>query len=458
MARKRVSHYALFDNAGTGTADINVYYADGGADSIPGISAEEASYITDILRNENPVDYDHARHRFLGGIEAVGEGEGGTAPAFFNLDNWLGTHTTIANAITWEDPGGAVRNYFSWTNAEKNQLNNFYLSIASSVAPGLSATPLLAVVPAGTDSVSTKLSQNTAWQYFIAYTAQSLFIEVNNMVGWSLATLSSGHKALILDSRNLFRWTSSSGFYEISFSHGAASPGDPFRIYNFLKTNNLIASTRLATIAKLVEWCRQNLIHFTGGWDATNVLNQWQYSGFPPVESIIAGTPLSGTPGSTIKHRTGGCWGTTGFLRIVLRTINIPAQLETRAGHALPSFVSENRFLSHGDDPYNQLFKTATDATTEELLINEIRFNEWFGAGVDHIRNIGRQTQELAITYLPTYLLVRYCQDQAAGRSHANGEVFEIYSDIYSVTQLEAMNLWTRMDTKIALLGGCGNF
>jgi len=60
MARKRVTHYALFHNVG-GTSEINVYYEIGGADTIPNLSIAEARYIIDILRNEKPMDYDHAR-------------------------------------------------------------------------------------------------------------------------------------------------------------------------------------------------------------------------------------------------------------------------------------------------------------------------------------------------------------------------------------------------------------
>lgn len=75
MARKRVTHYAVFHNVG-GTSSINVYYQGGGASNIGSISIDESGYILDILRNEKPMDYDSDRRRFLSGaLEPVGEGE-----------------------------------------------------------------------------------------------------------------------------------------------------------------------------------------------------------------------------------------------------------------------------------------------------------------------------------------------------------------------------------------------
>jgi hypothetical protein len=75
MARRRITHYAIFHNVGS-TSEINVYYEGGGANTISGLSISEAGYIIDILRNEKPMDYDHDRRRFLSGsLEPVGEGE-----------------------------------------------------------------------------------------------------------------------------------------------------------------------------------------------------------------------------------------------------------------------------------------------------------------------------------------------------------------------------------------------
>lgn len=59
--------------------------------------------------------------------------------------------------------------------------------------------------------------------------------------------------------------------------------------------------------------------------------------------------------------------------------------------------------------------------------------------------------------YLPTRMLHDYCTDQAAGKSHADGDVyagFQWYG--YTLTELEWQHrLWSRMDAKIASMGGC---
>ena len=45
------------------------------------------------------------------------------------------------------------------------------------------------------------------------------------------------------------------------------------------------------------------------------------------------------------------------------------------------------------------------------------------------------------------------------GLSHANGTVWNYYfkGGYYALADLETMNLWGRMDNKIATLGGCSN-
>lgn len=75
MARKVVSHYAVFHNIG-GTSDIIFYYQGGGADTVKGVSNEETLLIVDLLRNEKPISYDAAFRRLSTYTpEEVGEGE-----------------------------------------------------------------------------------------------------------------------------------------------------------------------------------------------------------------------------------------------------------------------------------------------------------------------------------------------------------------------------------------------
>lgn len=75
MARKVITHYAVFHNIGS-TSDIVFYYQGGGADSASGIPFAEASYIVSLLRNEKPMSYDAARKRLsTWNTEPTGESE-----------------------------------------------------------------------------------------------------------------------------------------------------------------------------------------------------------------------------------------------------------------------------------------------------------------------------------------------------------------------------------------------
>ena len=75
MARKIVTHYAVFHNIGA-NSDVVFYYQGGGADSVSGIPFAEAGFIVDLLRNEKPMSYDHSRKRLsTWNMEPVGEEE-----------------------------------------------------------------------------------------------------------------------------------------------------------------------------------------------------------------------------------------------------------------------------------------------------------------------------------------------------------------------------------------------
>ena len=455
MARKKVNSYAVFQNV-NGTVSINLYYQGGGADTIPDLNAKESKYIIDLLRNEKPISYDHNLRRLSTlSLEPVGESEGGYLDPVFSLHHWLDARPAIRNAINWEFPGGVVRNYIYWSAGEKAALENNYNTVLRNQQLNLGEAPPLAYTPQGTEQAVTRLSAQVAWNYYIGHVAQSLVVEADKRVNWSLMDQTNEEKTILLDGRSFFN-RRNDNTYNIDRSNiGGVTYGNPSRLYRFLEDNNLIASNHFNTIANVIGWSRE-LVHFTGANEAANVFDQWQYWGLPPIERVINGTVKTSSPGDGVKRRTGGCRGTTGFLRALLRIVNIPVKPEFAAGHALPGFPSVDRYLSHGDDPYNQLFKSAPEIPNRELLITQATFNQWFVGNPNAEDNVGRQTRELALQYLSNYLLKMHCNDLAAGRNHANSTVAEVFERNYTVAQLEAMNLWTRMDTKIAALGGCG--
>jgi hypothetical protein len=452
VARKLVSAYAVFENLG-GTRDIVFYYQGGGADSVTGVAAAEADYIVDLLRNEKPMSYDAERRRLSTYTpEPVGEEE-----TTLDLDAWLSSHPAISARIVWQDSSGA-HPWSNWSAAQKSELRQAFELARGRGSIAVAEVPTNLVTLADTDNVVQVLAASDAWAYFKASVAQSLAIEIAQHVTWSLGGYSSAQLAELVDSREMFSWNASPAGYRINFTHGTVVPAPPAFSYRFLSTTGLIGFSRRDTLASVLGWCRANLTHFLGGWDTANMEDQWQYRGFPPMVRVIEGTIQTSHPTWGSAHRTAGCWGTTGFLRALLRSINIPVKLVTNAGHAQPWLMADASYLSHGDDPYNRLTTAVPAIPPVEILTDETKFNAWFGPGVsdaDKAKNVGRRTLELALVYLPNYLLHAHCADQAAGTGHGSGQVFGIFSNVYTVDELEALDLWTRMDAKIAGFGGC---
>ncbi|MBN9222383.1 MAG: hypothetical protein J0I79_30975 [Mesorhizobium sp.] len=174
---------------------------------------------------------------------------------------------------------------------------------------------------------------------------------------------------------------------------------------------------------------------------------------------IISGTVAAGR-NQPLHHITEGCWGTTAFLTAMLRTVNIPVAREVvyenpksrKISHATPHFLSEDLYLSHGDDPYSLLVRLRPSLTASQLLIDRQLFRQWFESG-DPANNVGRQPFELALADPPISLLKDYVDDSAGG-AMKTGKVWQAYSRYYSAAELEKTGLWSRLEQKTATLGG----
>jgi len=380
-----------------------------------------------------------------------------------DLDAWLTANPNVANAIVWEDPAGAVSQP-QWYADRKQKLLNRFTSAWNTTFLLLEDPPRNTLTLADTDPPTTVISEPDAWDLYLTYVAYSLAAEIGGWTSWSIAGYSNDDLAMLLDSRKMFQWNNARNGYEIHEGNGPEGvvPASPWTTMLFLYENGIYTCrSRVDVIARLLDWCRDNLVHFSGGFEAKNMQDQWQYRGCPPVFRIIRGTPM---PSSTdpnfarVLHRTAGCWGTTAFLRAVLRVVNIPVKLDQHQGHALPNFTTEGLYLSHGDDPYNRLSKATPPFPARELLIDQATRDSWFGNGVPAAQqsaNVGRRTRELGVQYLSNELLRNQCKDVAAGKGHADGDVFASLSSTFTVAELEAQNLWGRLDAKIAGFGGC---
>jgi hypothetical protein len=378
-------------------------------------------------------------------------------------------YPVVGASIVWEDKNGA-HPWPTWTAQQKAELDQaFTLACGGSSIP-VPEIPTNQLVLADTDYADETLSTSDAWAYFKASVAQSLALETRLQMPWSIigfneeVPYSAAQLAQLFDSRQMFRWSASPAGYSIDDNtSGWITPAPPAYTYKLLQTAGLIGASRLDTVANIIGWCHQNLSHYPGSLETSNVFSIWQYRGFPPMVRVIEGTTATSTAlggGSQFDHWTAGCWGTTGLLIAIGRAVNIPVELVTHAGHAQPHFMADDQYLSHGDDPYNGLTWATPPIPPKEILTPKATFDSWFGSSVPATQvgnNVGRRTVELAIKYLSDYLLHDYCADQAAGTPKASGKVAADFANVYTVAQLEAQNLWSRMDTKLTSLGGCGN-
>jgi hypothetical protein len=205
-----------------------------------------------------------------------------------------------------------------------------------------------------------------------------------------------------------------------------------------------------------------------GRLDIENGERVWGYRGLAPVSRVLAG------PGPSGAHVTAGCWGTTGLLIAVLRAANIPVRLVNVQGqartpgsacsHAQPYFVSERRYLSHGDDPYNRSVVSVEGALpASRLFIDQATWTAWYGESVDpatRCSNIGRQVREIALETPTPYVVDLYCDDERKGLAHAAGQVARFFQSgepgtAFSMARLDRAHLWERLADEAHRTGAC---
>jgi hypothetical protein len=393
----------------------------------------------------------------------------GGSPSIGGLDHWLLAYPVVGASIVWEDKNGA-HPWSTWTAQQQSELEQAYALACSGSSISVPEIPTNQVTLADTDYASETLSTSDAWAYFTASVAQSLALETRLQLPWSIIGFNEevpytpAELAQLFDSRHMFSWGASPAGYTINTNTcGFLTPAPPAYTLKLLHTAGLIGAKRLDTVANIVEWCHQNLSHYPGGMDTANVYSIWQYRGLPPMVRVIEGTTSTSADGGGtpwFAHWTAGCWGTTGLLIAIGRAVNIPVELVTHAGHAQPHFMADAQYLSHGDDPYNGLTWATPAVPKGEILTPAATFNSWFGSSVPAAQvanNVGRRSVEIGVQYLSNYLLRDYCADQQAGNSHANGQVAADLNNVYTVAELEAQNLWGKMDAKLSSLGGCGH-
>jgi hypothetical protein len=154
---------------------------------------------------------------------------------------------------------------------------------------------------------------------------------------------------------------------------------DPRWTYPWLVQAGIIGGTTTATIGNFLDWMRQNLTHAVGGADTFGSdFSIWGYRGYQPISKIVGGTTDSRYPEYGVRHWTEGCHGSTGFISAALRVANLPVQAIWADAHELVYFITEDRYMDHADDPYNQVVR-ASSASSLLLLIDTPTWISRFG-------------------------------------------------------------------------------
>jgi hypothetical protein len=385
------------------------------------------------------------------------------------VDCWLDDFPAVAKAMVWVEANGQNELRLAWKDWpewRKSDLRNVYAAAVKWRDGGMTHWTGTAVdsVPANleaawaTDGYTVLDEQTAAWPIYVAHLGFSMAAELHSWVPWSLRD----ETAQELD--DLLRSNKGQMFEPIGppFTHATgysvtnnATPTHPTVTYRFLIDQHLLTSTQRGTIDNVLSWARTNLWHFNGPPTPDNQYSTWQYTGAPPVARVLSGTiAVNNQYGDdpNLHHYTEGCYATTAFLIWLLRAANIPVENEwsstVTCGHTMPYFPSIHSYLSHGDDPYDQL---SQGAPIDSLLVTEPVWNAWFNTGnaTTSCNNVGREPLELAIWYLPDYLVGQYCTDVLNGLDHEHGAVYADYKNLYTVAQLEEDDLWTRLPSRV---------
>ena len=428
-----------------------------------------------------------------------------------DLAAWLDSNPTIRDAIIWEDETQNCLPYVYWDATKKADLATAF-SLAWIGGSFLTQDPvpnkkILATIDANGNeqilfqNVAQTLDISYAWPMYISYVAQSLAVEIGQRVPWSI-TSGASYSTLglyqLFHSHSMFYWNASEAGYTIVDGdtymppvapgsltvNGRTLPCVPNLCWDFL-SNGKIGLDRQATIYNVLEWCRNTLVNEDIGQGSAVNYDLYQYWGYPPVSLMIQGSNFLKNPKPTKENATTGCWTTVGFLKVILRTINIPVEFVEGGpggvGHALPHFIEDGLYLSHGDDLFCRVIKPPNivlpsgmlEIPISEYTIDQGTFDSWFGPAITQdiaMNNVGRRSLDLELTYISNLLLHHRCNDKSSGASNDSGEVYQYilangkspYQDMATIEKLSfwgpGVDLWQALDNKIAgFPGGCND-
>lgn len=387
---------------------------------------------------------------FLKSDEAINVNFSAQVVAESEVDTWLGIHPRIADAIIW--PGTTPLAYKDWTPTQKTALHYFYQQAKA----GWQGKVPASAPPANQNpevSTAVQLLEKDVWAIYLSGIAVSLHLEVENLLGWSLLDYDESELKMLLDGRTFFSLDGGSPRrYRLSTTGtaGRILPASGMFLRSFMKEEECIQNDRLSTITALLEWCHQRLDHFSGSYSFDNIFNHWHYRGAVPVSQMILGTTRRDDKRD--GHYTAGCHGTADFLKIALRSVNIPVvSMQSYDRHRQAFFPTEKLYMAHGDDPYNGYTWVTPAVSMREFLIDQATYDEWFKGPVK--KSVSQGTARLAVMHLSN-ILVYARATEPVGTPPEQSSVFEKMKNSFTLEELMEMGLWHRLDSKINALGG----
>ncbi len=411
-----------------------------------------------------------------------GPSTAGVTPAGEVLQCWLELHPQVRSKIYWKDVDPStgqvtLRLYDDWPVSLKNGLNTLFYVYWTWLEGGLGEFQGLELPPVQNNAILlsdgqpavTRFTAFNAQRLYLQTLAHSLAIEIGGFVPWSVLNYMNSDLDRLFTLGSLFH----SGHFErftvedptpVVFNgywpQGNVTPAPPTKTFRWLVENDILRPTHYDTIARLLKWGREHMLHFAGNATAGNMFNHWQYRGNPPVARILDLTQRISPPGGPGGWAQ-GCHGVAFFMQSLLRAVNIPVTSrflvdpDQGAAHRSPVFHTVGQALSHGDDVYDVKFNIPSVdpdyLPSDALFISWQTFTQWFPGSVEaQTANVGRQVREIALDILPNKLMDIYCDDLQAFKTHAQSGVFNIFDRNYTVVELEAMGLWTRLAAKEA--------
>jgi hypothetical protein len=347
----------------------------------------------------------------------------------------------IRNALIWRDENG-IQPYDEWSDARKSQLREWlYLRETGQDFPIEGPPPV---------NGNNAIAFCAAWKIYLAHVVQSFWADANRKVQWRLLEASDEHLKHLFDVQELILYTDKG---PKTNNMGIITPWCPVFCWEFMAENDYIGTTQWETIKHLTDWARAHLRH-VWGWENdpdgpfASQEDQWRwqygYRGFPPVDKMIE--PLPGR-----DHVAHGCSGMTGFFGAVLRAANIPirtgfSDFGSGKNHYRPEFFSANRYLPHGDDPYNATTLLGENIvpihrifyTEEDLreLIDEPDPLPGMTVGETGGHNHRARSVGLAVDYKTNWLLRLRCVDRQDGLSGPESALGIELSPFYSPEEI----------------------